>query len=124
NAQTVLMGINDAALKTCSISANDSCTTNSVSAAMQILSEKLGIKKAFLNTIHGYTATQTLVDGPAKGHDWRRGRAAATNIVPSTTGAAVTVGKVVQAVSGKFDGMAMRVPVLTGSLSAITFVSE
>src|SRR3989344_9071940 len=89
DTKTVLMGVNEDELKNCTISSNGSCTTNSVSPVMQILSEKLGVKKAFLSTTHGYTATQNLIDGPVKGHDWRRGRSAATNISPSWTGAAI-----------------------------------
>ena len=122
--KTVLMGVNEDDLKTCSITSNGSCTTNSASSVMQILSDKLGIKKAFLNTVHGYTATQSLTDSPTKGSDFRRGRAAAINIVPSTTGAAIAVGRAVHELLGKFDGVAMRVPVSTGSLSAICFVSD
>lgn len=124
DAKTVLMGVNEDDLKTCSISSNGSCTTNSASPVMQILSEKLGIKKAFLNTTHGYTATQSLVDGPTKGTDFRRGRAGAVNITPSTTGAAIAVARAVKSLAGKFDGVALRVPVASGSISAITFVSE
>lgn len=122
-AKTVLMGVNEEELKTCLITSNGSCTTNSASPIMEILNKKIGIKKAFLNTAHGYTATQSLVDGPAKGEDYRRGRAAAINIVPSTTGAAIAVGRAVHELLGKFDGVAMRVPVATGSLSAIVFLS-
>jgi glyceraldehyde 3-phosphate dehydrogenase len=121
--KTVLMGVNEEELKTCLITSNGSCTTNSASPVMQILSEKLGIEKAFLNTVHGYTATQSLVDSSAKGKDYRRGRAAAINIVPSTTGATISVGRAVHELLGKFDGVAMRVPVSTGSLSAIVFLS-
>lgn len=124
DAKTVLMGVNEEELKTCTLSSNGSCTTNSASPVMQILSEKLGIKKAFLNTIHGYTAKQNLIDGPVKGTDYRRGRAAAANITPSTTGAAIAVARVVGPLKGKFDGMAMRVPTITGSLSAITFLAD
>lgn len=124
DARTVLMGVNEEDLKTCTISSNGSCTTNSVSPILQILSETIGVKKAFLNTTHGYTATQNLVDGPVKGHDFRRGRAAGVNIVPSYTGAAIAVGRAVKAVEGKFEGTSMRVPIITGSLSAITFVSS
>lgn len=124
DSKTVLMGVNEEDLKTCSISSNGSCTTNSVSPILQILSETIGVKKAFLNTTHGYTATQNLVDGPVKGHDFRRGRAAGVNIVPSYTGAAIAVGRAVKAVEGKFEGTSMRVPIITGSLSAITFVSS
>ncbi|OGN34301.1 MAG: type I glyceraldehyde-3-phosphate dehydrogenase [Candidatus Yanofskybacteria bacterium RIFCSPLOWO2_02_FULL_47_9b] len=123
DAKTVLMGVNEEDLKTCSISSNGSCTTNSASPLLQILAETIGVKKAFLNTTHGYTATQNLVDGPVKGHDFRRGRAAGVNIVPSYTGAAIAVGRAVKAVEGKFEGTSMRVPIVTGSLSAITFVS-
>jgi glyceraldehyde 3-phosphate dehydrogenase (phosphorylating) len=124
DARTVLMGLNAEQLNTCTLSNNGSCTTNSVSPVIQILQEGLGIKKAFLNTIHGYTATQSLIDGPVKGHDVRRGRAAAANIVPSSTGAAVAVARVVEDMEGHFDGMSLRVPVLTGSISAITFLSK
>jgi glyceraldehyde 3-phosphate dehydrogenase len=124
DAKTVLMGVNPEALKVCVLSSNGSCTTNSASPVMQILQEELGIKKAFLNTVHGYTATQNLIDGPVKGSDFRRGRAAAANITPSTTGAAIAVARAVEGLVGKFDGVAMRVPVLTGSLSAIVFVPK
>ncbi len=124
DARTVLMGVNEDDLKTCTLSSNGSCTTNSASPILQILAEKIGVKKAFLNTTHAYTATQNLIDGPVKGTDFRRGRAAGVNIVPSYTGAAVAVGRAVKAVEGKFEGTAMRVPISTGSLSAITFVSD
>lgn len=124
DAKTILMGVNHDELKTCTMSSNGSCTTNSASPVMQVLVEKLGVKKAFLNTIHGYTATQSLIDGPVKGQDFRRGRAAAVNITPSTTGAAIAVARVIQQLKGKFDGVAMRVPVVTGSLSAITLLAE
>jgi glyceraldehyde 3-phosphate dehydrogenase len=86
---TVLMGINEEKLSTCQISSNASCTTNSASPVVQILHEALGIEKAMLSTVHGYTATQKLVDSP-DAKDFRRGRAGAANIVPSTTGAAET----------------------------------
>jgi len=76
-----------------------------------------------LNTVHAYTATQSVVDSPAKG-DMRRGRAAAHNIVPSSTGAAIAVTKAYTQLTGKFDGVAMRVPVICGSIVDITFVSK
>ena len=120
---TVLMGINEDVLKTCQISSNASCTTNSASPLIQILNETIGIEKAILNTVHGYTGTQKLVDSP-DAKDWRRGRAAAANIVPSTTGAAIAVTKAVPDLLGKFDGIAMRVPVLTGSIADITFIAK
>lgn len=120
---TVLMGVNDELLKTCAVSSNASCTTNAGSPLIAILSEKLGIEKALLSTTHAYTATQSIVDAPAKG-DFRRGRAAAQNISPSSTGAAVATTKAITHLSGKFDGIAIRVPVATGSLVDITFISS
>jgi glyceraldehyde 3-phosphate dehydrogenase len=123
DAKTVLMGVNEDQLGTCSMTSNGSCTTNSASPVMQVLHEKIGVKKAFLNTVHAYTATQSLIDSPAKGSDYRRGRSAAANISPSTTGAAIAVARAIPDLKNKFDGVAMRVPVITGSLSAITFVA-
>lgn len=120
---TVLMGINHNKLGTCQISSNASCTTNSASPLIKILHDAIGIEKATLNTIHGYTASQSLVDSPSK-KDFRRGRAAAQNIIPSTTGAAVAVTKVVPDLESKFDGMAIRVPVITGSLVDVTFIAK
>ena len=119
----VLLGINDKDLIKFDVISNGSCTTNAVAPVMKILQEKIGIKKAVLNTIHAYTSTQRLVDGPSL-KDWRRGRAAGQNIVPSSTGAAKCVGKVIQSLDGKFDGIALRVPVVCGSIADITFVSE
>jgi len=121
---TVLVGINDNVLKTAVLSSNGSCTTNAASPVIQIMSENPGIEKAILNTVHGYTATQSIVDGPVKGKDFRRGRAAGQNIVPSTTGAAIAVTRAIKELKGKFDGIAMRVPVATGSLADITFLAK
>jgi len=121
--KTILVGINDDAMSKCTMTSTGSCTTNSASPVMEILSEKIGIKKAFLNTVHAYTGTQNLIDGPVKGKDYRRGRAAAQNISPSTTGAAIAVTRVIGSLKGKFDGVALRVPVPTGSISAITFLA-
>ncbi len=120
--RTVLLGVNEDELKTCQISSNGSCTTNSAHPVIQILSEKLGIKKAMLSTVHAVTSTQNIVDGPTKGSDFRRGRSGPYNIVPSTTGAATAVTRVVKDLTGKFDGIAFRVPVISGSVSNITFV--
>jgi glyceraldehyde 3-phosphate dehydrogenase len=120
---TVLMGINEEKLQACQVSSNASCTTNAGSPVIQILSEEPGIEKAVLNTIHAYTATQKIVDGPDAG-DFRRGRAGAQNIVPSTTGAAIAVTKAVTGLKGKFDGIALRVPVVAGSVADITFISS
>lgn len=120
---TVLMGVNEGALATCQISSNASCTTNATNPLVAILKEAIGIEKALLNTVHAYTATQQLVDGPSK-KDLRAGRAAAQNIIPSSTGAAVATTKVHTELEGKFDGIAMRVPVAVGSIVDITFVAS
>ncbi len=123
NAATVLVGVNEEKLGVCDITSNASCTTNSASPLIAILDEGLGIDKALLNTVHAYTATQSLVDSPAKG-DRRRGRAAAQNISPSSTGAAVAVTKAYPNLAGKFDGIAVRVPVSIGSLVDVTFIAK
>ena len=120
--KTVLMGINEDDFKVCQVSSNGSCTTNAVSPVAQIMSETIGVKKAVLSTIHAYTTTQKIVDSP-DAKDWRRGRAGAQNIVPSSTGAAISVTEVVKNLKGLFDGIALRVPVITGSVIDFTFVS-
>ena len=121
---TVLVGVNESKLSTCEVSSNASCTTNAGSPLIAILDETLGIEKALLSTVHAYTATQSLTDSPVKGNDLRRGRAAAQNIVPSSTGAAAATTKAYPSLSGLFDGIAIRVPVVTGSLVDITFISK
>lgn len=103
------------------IVSNASCTTNCIAPVMQILESKFGIDKAIMTTIHAYTASQKLVDGP-DAKDLRRGRAGALNMAPSTTGAAKAAVKVVPTLKEKFDGIAIRVPVPCGSLSDITAV--
>lgn len=100
-----------------------SCTTNNISPIIEILGRRLGIKKAILNTTHAYTASQTLVDAPSK-REPRMGRAAATNLAPAATGAAVATTKALPQYAGKFDGIAVRVPVTVGSISDITFIAE
>lgn len=121
---TALVGVNDDRFSApAPITANASCTTNSAAPVVQIMLENFGIKKAALTTIHGYTATQRLVDGPDP-KDVRRGRAAAANIVPSTTGAATAVVQSVPQLEGKYDAISLRVPVVTGSISDNTFVVE
>lgn len=121
--ETILMGINDEKLAKCLVSSNASCTTNAGAPLMQILNEKIGIEKAVLNTVHGYTATQSIVDGPNK-KDWKEGRAAAQNIIPTTTGAAIAVTKAIPELEGKFDGLSMRVPIVAGSIVDVTFISK
>ncbi|MEK7635060.1 MAG: type I glyceraldehyde-3-phosphate dehydrogenase [Patescibacteria group bacterium] len=119
----VLMGINDEKLEKSVISSNASCTTNAISPVIQILHEKIGIDKAILNTTHAYTASQVTVDGPNK-KDWKEGRAAAQNIIPTSTGAAKALTKIVTDLEGKFDGLSMRVPVVAGSIADVTFISK
>lgn len=117
---TALVGVNDDRFKNARpMTCNASCTTNSVAPVLTILMESLGVVKASMSTVHGYTATQKLVDGP-DAKDPRRGRAAAVNIVPSTTGAVEAVIQSIPELKGKFDAVAVRVPTITGSLSAVT----
>jgi len=120
---TVLMGVNEDKLATCQITSNASCTTNAGSPLIAILDEAIGIEKAVLNTVHGYTGTQALVDGPSK-KGFREGRAAAMNIVPSSTGAAIAVTKAFPKLTGLFDGLSIRVPVIAGSIVDITFIAK
>jgi glyceraldehyde 3-phosphate dehydrogenase len=111
----IVMGVNDAALKKeHRIVSNASCTTNCLAPVAKILDESFGIEEGFMTTIHAYTNDQRLADVPHK--DLRRARAAAENIIPTTTGAARAVGKVLPHLKGKLDGMAMRVPVSDGSV--------
>ncbi len=120
---TILMGVNEEKFGTCDVTSNASCTTNAASPLIAILDENFGIEKAILNTVHGYTASQSLVDGPSK-KDLREGRAAAQNIVPSSTGAAIAVTKAFTKLEGLFDGISIRVPVVAGSIVDITFISK
>lgn len=120
---TILMGVNEDKFGTCPITSNASCTTNAASPLIAILHEALGIDKAILNTVHGYTASQALVDGPSK-KDLREGRAAAQNIVPSSTGAAIAVTQAFPELKGLFDGISIRVPVPAGSIVDVTFISK
>lgn len=99
-----------------------SCTTNSITPIVEILGRRVGIKKAMLTTVHAYTSSQALVDSPAGKP--RRGRAAAFNIVPTSTGAAIATTKALPQYEGKFDGVSLRVPVPVGSISDLTFVME
>jgi glyceraldehyde 3-phosphate dehydrogenase len=123
HGETILLGINEDKFGTCDITSNASCTTNAASPLISILHEAFGIEKAILNTVHGYTASQSLVDGPSK-KDLREGRAAAQNIVPSSTGAAIAVTEAFPELKGLFDGISIRVPVPAGSIVDITFISK
>lgn len=116
----VLLGVSDVDIIDDEIISNASCTTNSIAPVANVLNEKFGIKKALMTTIHSYTADQNLVDGPHK--DLRRARAAAQNIVPTSTGAAVAVTKVIPSLNKLFDGLAIRVPTSVVSLSDFTMV--
>lgn len=121
DVDTIVLGANDEKLeKSTDIVSNASCTTNSLAAVMSIMDEAFGVEKAMLTTVHSYTASQVLQDGPAK--DMRESRAAAENIVPTTTGAAIAVTLTVPQLKGKFDGMSVRVPTPVVSLSDVTMV--
>ena len=121
DALTVVLGVNDDEL-TADVKcvSNASCTTNSLAPVVKLLHEKFGIVKGLMTTCHGYTADQQLVDAIHKSKT--RARAAAINIVPTTTGAAVAVGKVLPELKGKLDGFALRVPVPCGSITDLTVV--
>lgn len=118
---TVVLGVNDEVIdaKT-KIYSNASCTTNCLAPMVKVLDDAFGVEKGFITTVHAYTADQNLQDGPHR--DLRRARAAAINIVPTTTGAAKAVGLVLPHLDGKLDGGAMRVPVPTGSLTDLTAI--
>lgn len=122
DVQTVVLGVNDDKInKDNNIYSNASCTTNCLAPMVKVLDDNFGgVEKGFMTTIHAYTGDQALVDGPHS--DLRRARAAAANIVPTTTGAAAAVGLVLPHLDGKLDGGAVRVPVLTGSLTDLTAV--
>jgi glyceraldehyde 3-phosphate dehydrogenase len=118
---TIVLGVNDNTLKgTETILSNASCTTNCLAPMAKVLDDAFGIEKGYITTIHAYTADQNLQDAPHK--DLRRARAAALSIVPTSTGAAKAVGLVLPHLSGKLDGVAMRVPVPDGSLTDLTVV--
>jgi glyceraldehyde 3-phosphate dehydrogenase len=99
-----------------------SCTTNCITPVVEIMGRRIGIKKAVMTTIHAYTSSQAIVDGPNK--KWRRGRAGAANLVPTSTGAAVATTNALPQYKGKFDGVAVRCPVPSGSLADLVFVTE
>ncbi|MFA6256748.1 MAG: type I glyceraldehyde-3-phosphate dehydrogenase [Candidatus Paceibacterota bacterium] len=121
--EMILLGVNEDKFGASDITSNASCTTNAASPLIAILHQALGVEKALLNTVHGYTASQALIDGPSK-KDLREGRAAAQNLVPSSTGAAIAVAKVFPELTGLFDGISIRVPVPAGSIVDITFISK
>ncbi len=120
---TVLIGANEEKFGACPITSNASCTTNAISPLVGILDEAIGIERALLNTTHAYTATQSIVDSVAP-DDFRRGRAGAMNLGPSSTGAAKATSLAYPQLKDKFDGIAVRVPVPAGSIADVTFVPK
>ncbi len=122
DAPTVVHGVNtlDGKVRVFSCA---SCTTNNISPVIEILDRRIGIEKAILNTIHAYTASQSLIDAPSK-KELRMGRSAAQNLAPAATGAAIATSLVLPQFVNKFDGVAVRVPVQVGSISDVTFVSK
>ncbi|MFP3900219.1 MAG: type I glyceraldehyde-3-phosphate dehydrogenase [Acidimicrobiia bacterium] len=114
---TVVYGVNHDEGTGAEVVSCASCTTNCIATVMEVMDRRLGVQKATMTTVHAYTSSQELVDGPAG--KWRRGRAAAANIVPTTTGAAGATARTVPAVAGRFDGVALRVPVAVGSIADI-----
>lgn len=117
---TFVLGVNEQNLTDQTIMSNASCTTNCIVPVAAVIEQHFGVQKAMMTTIHSYTADQNLQDGPHK--DLRRARAAAENIVPTTTGAAISAGEVIPAIKGKFDGLSIRVPTPVVSLSDFTIL--
>ncbi len=117
---TFLIGVNADGYAAETVISNASCTTNSLAPVAKVLHDRFGIDKALMSTIHSYTADQSIQDGPHK--DLRRARAAAQNIVPTTTGAAIAVTQVMPELAGRFDGLSFRVPTIVVSLTDFTFV--
>ncbi|MBI4050222.1 MAG: type I glyceraldehyde-3-phosphate dehydrogenase [Candidatus Doudnabacteria bacterium] len=118
--KTFVMGVNEDQFRGDAVISNASCTTNCLGPVAQVILDKFGIKKAMMTTVHSYTQDQNLQDGPHR--DLRRARAAAANIVPTTTGAAIAATEAIPDLRGKFDGIALRVPTITGSVTDFTFL--
>ena len=124
DAPMFVMGVNEDSYKSdIDVISNASCPTNCLAPLAKIVNDKFGLKEGLMTTIHSYTATQKTVDGPSA-KDWRGGRTAASNIIPSSTGAAKAVGKVIPALNGKLTGMSMRVPTHNVSVVDLTCVTE
>lgn len=119
--ETVVYGVNQAS-DSAQVFSCASCTTNCITPVFEVIGRRIGVKKAIMTTVHAYTASQALVDGPSQ--ELRSGRAAATNFVPASTGAARATTKVLPQYQGKFDGVAVRGPVPVGSLADLTFLTE
>lgn len=121
---TIVLGVNDEIYNPAEhhVVSNASCTTNCLAPMAKVLSDSFGVVRGLMTTIHSYTNDQVILDGPHK--DWRRARAAAMNIIPTSTGAASAIGDVIPALKGKLDGMALRVPTPTGSVVDLTVELE
>lgn len=122
---TIVLGVNPQDYSGQPVVSNASCTTNCITPVIAVLHKTFGIQKAFMSTIHSYTAEQNLVDGPppgGKANDLRRARSAAENIIPTSSGAAISTTQAIPDLKGKFDGMAFRVPTPVGSLSDFTLL--
>lgn len=122
NVKTIVMGVNETSYSGEAIVSNASCTTNCLAPMAKVLDDNYGVRKGFMTTTHSYTGSQNLIDGPHK--DLRRARAAAVNLVPTTTGAAKAVGSVLPALDGKLDGFAIRTPTPDGSITDLTVELE
>ena len=120
--QTFLRGVNDQNYLGQDIVSNASCTTNCIAPVVEVINRHFKILKSVMTTVHSYTASQGIVDGPNK--DFREGRAGAQNMVPTSTGAAIATTQVIPELKGLFDGISVRVPTIVGSLSDMTFVVE
>lgn len=118
---TLIHGVNTLDGRT-SVFSCASCSTNNIAPIIEVMDRRIGIQKAILNTVHAYTASQALVDSPSN-KKFRMGRAAAVNLVPASTGAAIATIKALPQMEGKFDGVAIRTPVPVGSISDITFLA-
>jgi glyceraldehyde 3-phosphate dehydrogenase len=117
---TIVFGVNQSEVEEGHIVSCASCTTNCITPVVEVIDRRIGIQKALMTTIHAYTASQGIVDGPSS--KWRRGRAGAANLVPTTTGAALATTKALPQLEGRFDGVAVRAPVPAGSLADMTFL--
>lgn len=123
DVKTIVLGVNEKKIKKSDkVISMASCTTNCLAPATDVMKRNFGIQKAIMTTVHSYTSTQNIVDGPHK--DLRRGRAAAENLVPTTTGAAIATTETIPELKGKFDGMAVRTPTPVGSLCDIVFLTK
>ncbi len=119
---TIVHGVNSPEGEAPSVISCASCTTNCITPVVEIMGRRIGVKKAIMTTIHAYTSTQAIVDAPSK--KFRRGRAAAANFVPTSTGAAIATTKALPELEGRFDGVAIRAPIPVGSIADIVFVTE